>query len=903
MDLSKYWNADYVEGQYRLWLNDPLAVSPDWRFFFEGFELAGTGPAPAEAVRDKTRALKQSGLEALIRRFREIGHLLACMDPLNACPAEHPLLSLAALQLSEKDLDTAFYSPSLPEKGPLPLRRIIRMLRMTYCRSVGVEYMHLQDPAERLWLREQMEPVQNEPEPGRETRLRILTKLCQAARFETFLNRKYAAQTRFSLEGADTLIPMLDGLLEHAGADGCREIILGMSHRGRLNVQTHILQRPYREIFDEFSHCYDPENLVGSGDVKYHNGYLADIETAGSRPLRLFLVNNPSHLETVNPVVVGFARARQDMLYTAARQQVLPLLLHGDAGFAGQGIVAETLNMSQLAGYQTGGTIHVVVNNQIGYTTLPEDARSTRYCTDIAKMLMVPIFHVHGENPEAALHVVRLAYDYRRKFSKDVVIDLVCYRRYGHNEGDDPYFTQPLMYARIKDRAPLFDLYAGKLKSEAVVDDAALEKLQSAVAKRLEDDFEASQQGACPFPESRFYENWEGFHGRYDQRPEPTGVAREALMAMARTLNHVPPGFSLNPKLERILKKRLESVESGNGIDWAGAEALAFASLLKENIPVRLSGQDSGRGTFSQRHSVLFDVASDVHFIPLNHLGQPQAAFSVYDSLLSEAAVLAFEYGYALAQPAGLVIWEAQFGDFANNAQAVIDLYIAAGEAKWQRLCGLVLLLPHGYEGLGPEHSSARLERFLQLCAQDNLQVCQPSTPAQYFHLLRRQVRSNLRKPLIVLTPKSLLRHPLAVSDLEEFSHGCFKEVLDDPVTIAKARRVLFCSGKIFYELLQKRNEAAADNTVILRIEQFYPFPQTMLEKIVKRYRQAEQWIWVQEEPQNMGGWNFMRPRLQELLAESPAYAGRKPSAVTAPGFPAIYKAEQAQIVQSAFGR
>jgi len=900
MDLSKYGNAVYVDSQYRLWRNDPLAVSPDWRFFFEGFQLGRTGPAPAEAVRDKSRDLEPSGVEALIRRYREIGHLLACLDPLSACPTEHPLLDLAAFHLSDKDLDTVFPTRSLSEKDPLPLAGIIRMLRRTYCRSVGVEYMHLQDPAERRWLREQMEPIRNAPGFGPETRRRILTKLCQADRFETFLNRKYVAQTRFSLEGAETLIPMLDFLLEHAGADGCREIILGMSHRGRLNVQTHILQRPYREIFDEFSHCYDPENLVGSGDVKYHNGYLADIKTAGGRPLRLFLVNNPSHLESVNPVVEGFARARQDMLFRETRRQVLPLLLHGDAGFAGQGIVAETLNMSQLAGYRTGGTIHVVINNQIGYTTLPQDARSTRYCTDIAKMLMVPIFHVHGENPEAALHVVRLAYDYRRKFSKDVVIDLVCYRRYGHNEGDDPYFTQPLMYARIKDRTPLFDLYAEKLKAEAAIDDAALESLQRTVEKRLEDEFQTSQQAACPFPESRFYENWEGFHGRYDRRPEPTGVAREALAAMSRKLNQTPAGFALNPKLERILKKRLESVETGAGIDWAGAEALAFASILKENIPIRLSGQDSGRGTFSQRHSVLYDVVSGVPFVPLNNLGQPQAEYCVYDSLLSEAAVLAFEYGYALAQPGALVIWEAQFGDFANNAQAIIDLYIAAGEAKWRRLCGLVMLLPHGYEGLGPEHSSARPERFLQLCAQDNLQVCNPSTPAQYFHLLRRQVRRNLRKPLIVLTPKSLLRHPLAVSRLEEFSRGFFEEVLDDPAGIRNPRRVLFCSGKIFYELSKKRDEAA-DDAVILRIEQFYPFPHDRLEKMLQNYRSAEKWIWVQEEPQNMGGWQFIRPRLEKLLNGPLAYAGRKPSAATAPGFPAIYKEEQAQIVQSAF--
>jgi len=903
MDFSKYENTAYLEAQYRLWLKDPAAVAPDWRTFFEGFHLAQGEPAAAADARERERCLKQSGVEALICRYREIGHLLSCLDPLSACPTEHPLLALEAFHLSAEDLDTPFDVPTLFADGPLALRRIIELLRATYCRSVGVEYMHLQDPTERRWLQDRMEPVRNAPELARPDRLRMLAKLCESERFEAFLNRKYLAQTRFSLEGADALIPMLDGLLDHAAGDGCREIILGMSHRGRLNVQAHILQRPYREIFDEFSHCYDPDSLTGSGDVKYHNGYLADVETAGRHPLRIFLVNNPSHLETVDPVAEGFARARQDLHDIAGRQQVLPLLLHGDAGFAGQGIVAETLNLSQLSGYETGGTIHIVVNNQIGYTTLPENARSTRYATDIAKMLMVPIFHVHGEDPETALHIVRLAWDYRRKFSKDAVIDLICYRRYGHNEGDDPYFTQPLMYARIKERPPLFDLYARRLKSDALSDDATIERLQNAADKSLEDDFQASQQGACPFPQARFYEYWEGFHGSTNQRPEPTPVAAEALVAMARSLNRLPRDFSLNPKLERILNRRLESVESGAGIDWATAEALAFAALLKENIPIRLSGQDSGRGTFSQRHSVLYDAAGGAAFVPLNHLGHPQAEFAVFDSPLSEAAVLGFEYGYALAQPNGLVLWEAQFGDFADNAQAIVDLYIASGEAKWQRLCGLVLLLPHGYEGLGPEHSSARPERYLQLCAQDNLQLCNPTTPAQYFHLLRRQARSNLRKPLIVLTPKSLLRHPLAVSTLDEFAHGGFAEIRDDPAGSRNPRRVLFCSGKIFYELLKKRDAAGAEDTAIVRIEQLYPFPQDRLAAMLQNYSRVEKWRWVQEEPQNMGAWNYIRPYLAALLPEPPEYCGRKASAATATGFPEIYKQEQAQIAESAFAQ
>ena len=902
MDLSETLNADFIDAQYKRWKVDPNVVSPDWRFFFEGFELAGGQYREAVTVCDEDQALQQSSVQALIFRYRNIGHLLACLDPLTSCPTDHPLLNLAAFNLTVKDLDTMFYAQSFSKSNRASLRDIINILKQTYCRSIGVEFMHLQDPDERRWLQDRMEPVRNRPDLNPEDKLRILEKLYQSALFEQFLHKTYLGQTRFSLEGAEAIIPMLDLLVSFAGRQGCREIILGMAHRGRLNVQTNVLNKSYEEIFSEFESCHDPDNIFGSGDVKYHNGYLADIKTFEGHSLRIFLVNNPSHLESVNPVVQGFARARQDILGGEKKGFVLPLLIHGDAAFAGQGVVTETLNMSQIAGYKTGGTIHLIINNQIGYTTLPENARSTRYATDVAKMLMVPIFHVHGEDPEAAIHVVRLAAEYRKAFNKDVVIDVICYRRYGHNEGDEPYFTQPLMYERIRGRPSIHKVYSQKLIEEGHVQKQNLDVIQEKINTNLQKSFQAVKESVCIFPESRFYENWKNFHGRYSHDALKTGVSEEKLISFAHKLNTVPDGLSLNPKLKRLLKKRLDCVEKGQNIDWSNAEALCFASLLDEGIPIRLSGQDSGRGTFSQRHSVLIDTKSGKEYTPLNVIGKNQALFSVYDSMLSEAGILGFEYGYSLAQPQGLVIWEAQFGDFANNAQSVIDLYIASGETKWQSLSGLVLLLPHGWEGLGPEHSSARLERFLQLCAGNNIQVCNLTTPAQYFHLIRRQVISDFRKPLVVMAPKSLLRHPLAVSGLSDMASGSFQEVLDDPDNLKNGNRVLFCSGKIFYELLQKRREVKKRDTGIVRLEQFYPFPERQLKNVIKKYRKAGQYFWVQEEPENMGAWFFMGRRLEKITGQPVGYIGRKASASPATGFPNVYRKEQNAVIQEALG-
>jgi len=902
MNLTAAWNADYIDAQYKRWKTDPQSLSREWRFFFEGFDLATSAVRPAGEAVDEEDLQRQSRIQALIYRYRDLGHLMACLDPLAACPTDHPLLNLEAFNLTPQDLDRKFFAHRFEAAERLPLGEIIRALKETYCHSIGVEFMHLQDPEERRWLLNRMEPVRNRLHLPAPAKRRMLEKLFQAALFEQFINKKYLAVTRFSLEGGDALIPALDSLVGHVAQKGCTEIILGMAHRGRLNVQAHILGKTYEDIFGEFENCYNPDDLTGSGDVKYHNGYLADIQTAGDQHLRIFLMNNPSHLESVNPVVEGFVRARQDITADRHRHRVLPLLIHGDAAFAGQGIVTETLNLSQLEGYRTGGTIHLVINNQIGYTTLPEDARSTRYSTDVAKMLMVPIFHVHGEDPEALVHVFQLAADYRWEFGKDVVIDVICYRRYGHNEGDEPYFTQPQMYEQIRQRPSLHRIYADRLMEEDVVRQGDIETITKTINTRLDEAYETVHGSECPFPFPRFYEQWQEIGSDFSHRPVNTGVKKQTLVSLARQLNTVAAGFAINPKLQRLLQRRLQAVQNGYGLDWAGAEALAFASLVIEGLPVRLSGQDSGRGTFSQRHSVLTDTQSGRKHVPLNALDKKQAPFSVYDSCLSEAGVLGFEYGYSLAQPYGLVLWEAQFGDFVNNAQAIFDLFIASGESKWQRLSGLVLLLPHGFEGLGPEHSSARLERFLQLCAADNIQVCNPSTPAQYFHLLRRQVKSKFRKPLVMLTPKSLLRLPAAVSTIDELVKGRFQTVIDDTNTVKGPSKVLLCSGKIYYELAARRLNLESTDIAILRLEQYYPFPKQPLGKVVKRYSGAKHWYWVQEEPENMGAWQFIRPRIENVVKQPLIYIGREAASSPATGFPAIFRQEQNEIIAKALG-
>ena len=899
MNLSETLSADFIDAQYRKWKSDPSSLSDDWQFFFKGFELAGAaGPADA----DPEQALRQANVGELIRRYRDLGHLLACMDPLSACPTSHPLLDLDAFGLDVSDLDRAFAAPGLIEQTAAPLKEIVGRLKQTYCHSIGVEYMHLQDPDERRWLQARMEPEKNQAELTAAERVDILNKLSAASLFEGFLNKKYVGVTRFSLEGGEALIPFLDVLRRRAVESGCREIIFGMAHRGRLNVLRNILEKPAEEIFSEFESCYDPQDLVGSGDVKYHIGYLTEHKMADGTSLSLYLVSNPSHLEAVDPVVEGIVRARQDLLAADGDKAVLPVLLHGDAAFAGQGVVTETLNMSQLKGYRTGGTVHVIINNQIGYTTLPEDARSTRYSTDVAKMLMVPIFHVHGEDPEAVVHVARLAADYRYRFGKDVVIDLVCYRRYGHNEGDEPYFTQPTMYQRIRQRSPLNRAYGDRLVAEGVLSKTEVEKIEQGITSGLDAAFEEIHGAACLFPDPRFFPEWETISGSFTPESVDTAVDKQTLVKLASRLADLPEGFTVHPRLKGVLDKRLDAVNTGEGIDWASAEVLAFASLITEGHTVRLSGQDVGRGTFSQRHSVIWDYETGQSHTPLNSLEAGQAPFEVYNSLLAEAGVLGFEYGYAVTRPQVLTLWEAQFGDFVNNAQCVIDLFIASGQTKWQQLCGLTLLLPHGWEGLGPEHSSARLERFLQLCANDNMQVANLTTPAQYFHLLRRQIKAPFRKPLILMTPKSLLRHPMAVSSLKDLTHGQFSPILGDAEATTSAKKVIFCSGKIYYQLIARRQQINADDTAIIRVEMLHPFPEKALEAVIGRYKKAKDWTWVQEEPENMGAWQFMRSRLAPLLKKPLDYVGRNAAASPATGFPKIYKMEQDGIVDRAIG-
>ena len=903
MKIASTLNADFIDTQYKLWKSHPEKVSRDWQFFFEGFELATARNDRPVGINEDVDSLKQANVQALIHRYRDVGHLMACLDPLVACPTDHPLLNLDAFDLSVDDLDREFVAVGLTPSSRASLRDIIGALRDTYCHSTGVEFMHLQDPAERQWLIDRMEPEKNRTRPDPTQKQRIFEKLSQATQFEQFLNKKYIGVTRFSLEGGEAIIPALDSLAERLAVSGVKEIILGMAHRGRLNIQANILNKPLQEIFAEFENCYDPDSLFGSGDVKYHNGYLADIKTGSGQDLRIFLVNNPSHLESVNPVVEGFARARQDLLNSEGRRQVLPLLIHGDAAFAGQGVVAETLNMSQLEGYKTGGTIHLVINNQIGYTTLPEHARSTRYSTDIAKMLMVPIFHVHGEDPEAVVQTVQLAADYRMEFGKDTVIDIICYRKYGHNEGDEPYFTQPQMYERIRERPSLSKSYAERLLEENVTDKKTIDQISKNINAELNTAYDEIHGNDCLFPEVNYYENWEGYNGKYSHDAIDTGLKNEQLLSLATGLNTVPTGFTINPKLERLLQKRQAAVEKGEGIDWANAESLAFAGLLTEGFSIRLSGQDSGRGTFSQRHSVLVDSKTGNRYTPLQSLDGNQAVYHVYDSHLSEVGVLGFEYGYSIARPDTLTLWEAQFGDFVNNAQSVIDLFIVSGETKWQRLSGLVLLLPHGFEGLGPEHSSARPERFLQLCAGDNIQVCYPTTPGQYFHLLRRQAKSRYRKPLVILTPKSLLRHPLAVSSGEELANGDFQAVISEDIEIKKNNKVIFCSGKIYYDLLKRRMELGKSDIAIIRLEQFYPFPESQLAEVVKNYAHVKKWFWVQEEPENMGGWSFIKRRIESAIGRYLKYIGRKEASSPASGFPHIFRAEQTAILDQAIGR
>jgi 2-oxoglutarate dehydrogenase E1 component len=921
-------NAGYVEDLHTRWLQSPQSVEADWQRFFEGHrgapEIAppppppvvtkangstnGNGVAYREAVRETVIAATelQSRVAQLVNAYRVRGHLFAHLDPLdNELPA-HPELELSNFGLSDADLDKKFSTAGMSGLSErTTLRQIVDHLSETYCSSIGVEFTQIEEPEPRLWLQERMESTRNHASLDRTELVRVLTKLTDAEIFEQFIHKNYVGAKRFSLEGAESMIPMMDLLVEAAAAQGIEELVIGMPHRGRLNVLVNVMGKNVREIFAAFDDKR-PERFIGGGDVKYHLGYSTDVTTQSGRPIHLSLAFNPSHLEFVNPVVEGRVRAKIDR---RKRKSTMPLLLHGDAAFMGEGVVSETLNLEQLEGYTTGGTIHLVVNNQIGFTTVPSDSRSTRYCTDIARMLRAPVFHVNGEDPEAVIQVTRLAVEFRQRFKQDVLIDMYCYRKYGHNEGDEPRFTQPLMYALIDKKAGVREEYVARLVAAGHITREEADAIAQERRAKLETALEEARKGDFFSMPETMGGVWGPYKGGPDAGvPEvPTAFAKERLLGALDKLTAMPAGFHPNPKALKLIEQRRERALAGHGLDWGTGEHLAFASILMEGHGIRISGQDARRGTFSHRHAVLFDTETGEPYTPLAHLAEPESGvgrFEIYDSPLSEAGVLGFEYGYSLDRPDKLVVWEAQFGDFVNAAQVIIDQFIVSAEDKWWRLSGLVMLLPHGFEGQGPEHSSARIERFLQLAAEDNIQVVNPTTPAQFFHVLRRQVNRLWRKPLVVFTPKSLLRHPQAVSTLDEMATGSFHRVLgDDKADPAAVKRILLCSGKVYFDLADERTKRDARDVAIVRLEQYYPLGDA-LQKALEPYREGTPVVWVQEEPRNMGAWYFLIARQAEMLAgrHPLSLVSRPESASPATGSHAAHELEQKMLLDEAFG-
>jgi len=860
-------------------------------------------PGIFEGGANKEEIEKQARVLQLINYYRVRGHLIANLDPLGSKIHYHAELDPATFNLTIWDLDRTFITGGFGGTPTSTLRDILDVLQKTYCEKIGVEYMHIQNPAEKIWLQNMMEPVKNTPNFDIETKKVILQKLIMAETFEHFIHNRFIGHKRFSLEGSETLIPVLDLILNEASKYNVVEAVLGMAHRGRLNVLSNIIGKSYDSIFSEFEDIADPNSIEGSGDVKYHLGATGKYKTRNGKSIIVSVASNPSHLEWVNPVVEGIARAKQTRL-GKGQGKVMPLLIHGDAAFSGQGVVAETLNLSQLKGYRTGGTIHIIINNQIGFTTTPEDARSSVYATDVAKMIQAPIFHVNGDDPEVALWVAKLALEYKYMFKKDVVIDLFGYRRHGHNEGDEPGFTQPLLYEQIKTHPSVRNIYSEALIQNKILVKDEIDIMNKEIEDKLSEAFDKIKKKSHTFnadnPLAVTKEKVDSVKPVKD-----TFISEDLLRQVIEGTTRIPEGFNVHPKLKKFLDKRRDLLSSPDEVDWAFAETLAFGSLLLENTPVRLSGQDSVRGTFSQRHLALTDINSGQEHIPLNYMKKEQANVEALDSFLSEAAVLGFEYGYSTADPLALVIWEAQFGDFANGAQIIIDNFIVASYEKWNLPNSIVMLLPHGYEGQGPEHSSARLERFLILCAEDNMQVCNVSTPAQYFHLLRRQVKHAANKPLVIMTPKSLLRHAEAKSTKKEFLTGKFYEVIDDLTVNDKSKisSLIFTSGKVFYELIKYRSDNKITNTAIIRVEQFYPFNSDEIKKIIHSYSNANKVIWVQEEPKNMGAWNFLWHRLQEIIlsGQKVNYAGRPESASPAVGSAKISKQQQEELIKQAF--
>ncbi len=921
-------NAGYIEHLYEQYLKDPSAIDARWVEYFRLLGAARTGlgtevahgpiregllarlQSPAAAgppsATESGASAKQGAVSRLIQVYANRGHLIAKLDPLGLQERAKPyVLDLEYFGLTDADLDTEFFTGSRNEAIPerASLRKILANLKFIYADTIGAEFAHVSDTEERLWLQDYFQLERMQTGFSADEKKNILWQLTAAEGLERYLHTKYVGQKRFSLEGGDSLIPLLDDLVQTSGRAGVEETIIGMAHRGRLNVLVNLLGKAPKDLFNEFEGRYDLAKLRGSGDVKYHKGFSADLKTASGN-VHVALAFNPSHLEVVNPVVEGSARARQERRGDTTGDKVLPVQIHGDAAFAGQGVNMETLQMSQARGFYTGGTVHVIINNQVGFTISdPRDARSTLYCSDVAKMIEAPILHVNADDPEAVIFVTRFALEYRMKFHKDIVIDLVCYRRLGHNESDEPAATQPLMYQVIRNKPTVRQLYAGKLTAEGVISAADAAAMVEQYRKGL-DDGNPQARAAQGLIGNKYTVDWSEYLGADWSEPVKTAVDMSRLRTLGKAITTYPTDWKLHPRVLAIMQSREKMMNGDLALDWGAAENLAYASLIQQGYPVRLTGQDSGRGTFFHRHAVLHDQSTGRSYVPLQHLASNQPTFTVTDSLLSEEAVMGFEYGFSSTEPHCLTIWEGQFGDFCNGAQVIIDQFISSGEAKWGRLSGLTLFLPHGYEGQGPEHSSARLERFLQLCAEFNMQVCVPSTPAQMFHMLRRQMVRDLRKPLIVMTPKSLLRHPLSVSRLEELSLGGFQNVIDevDDLKASAVARVVFCSGKVYFDLLKSRREAKIDSVAIIRLEQLYPFPSDEYEAILRKYSNAREVVWCQEEPQNQGSWYQIRHRLQSKLGPKHEllYAGRAGAAAPATGIAALHEQQQKNLVTAA---
>ena len=919
-------NADFIEDLYEQFLRDPSAVDPTWAAYFSQVRGAAAGEVAHSPIRERLAArsnlppassggprsepggasAKQGAVSRLIQIYANRGHLAANLDPLGLQQRAKPyVLDLEYFGLSDADLDTEFFTGSrnhaLPERAKL--KDILADLKFIYTDTIGAEFAHVSNTDERLWLQDSFQVARLQRRFSVDEKKNILWQLTAAEGLERYLHTKYVGQKRFSLEGGDSLIPLLDDLVQQGGQRGVEETIIGMAHRGRLNVLVNLLGKSPKDLFSEFEGQYDLAKLRGSGDVKYHKGFSADLKTTSGN-VHVALAFNPSHLEVVNAVVEGSVRARQERRRDAPGDKVLPVQIHGDAAFAGQGVIMETLQLSQARGFYTGGSVHVIINNQVGFTTSdPRDARSTHYCSDVAKMVEAPIFHVNADDPEAVCFVTRFALEYRMKFHKDVVIDLVCYRRHGHNEADEPAATQPLMYQVIRKKPTARQLYAEKLAAEGVLPAAEAAAMMEQYRSGL-DEGKPQARAALGLIGNKYTVDWSEYLGADWTEPVKTAVDMGRLRALGKAITSYPSDWVLHPRVLAIMQARERMLGGDLALDWGAAENLAYATVVQDGYSVRLTGQDSGRGTFFHRHAVLHDQATGRTYTPLQHLATNQPAFTVTDSVLSEEAVMGFEYGYSTTEPHCLTIWEGQFGDFCNGAQVIIDQFISSGEAKWGRLSGITLFLPHGYEGQGPEHSSARLERFLQLCAEYNMQVCVPSTPAQMFHMLRRQMVRPLRKPLIVMTPKSLLRHPLSVSRLEELGSGGFYPMIDeiDDLKSDAVTRVVLCSGKVYFDLLKSRREVKADSVAVVRVEQLYPFPSDEYEAILRKYGNAREIVWCQEEPQNQGSWYQIRHRLQSKLGPQHEllYAGRAGAAAPATGISALHEQQQKNLVAAA---